>query len=443
MTEPRIGTELGELPASWRVAPLGEFLSEAQYGASVKGGKSGSYPILRMTNQVNGSISSANLQYADISAREFETFRVQRGDILFNRTNSFELVGRTAIFDLDGDYVFASYLIRLRAIAPVLDPFFLNVYLNAAETQRRLKAIATRAVSQSNISASRLRTFVVPLPPIGEQRKIAAVLGLVQQAMELQEQLMGLTAALKKALLHQLFTAGLRAEPQKQTDIGPVPKSWEVATLDHAAVAFDYGTSVKCEHGITGVPVLRIPNVVGGSIDLTDLKYGNPKRNEVGQLRLQDGDLLFVRTNGVLENAGRCALYRGELDNCYFASYLIRVRVDSSKVVPAFVNEYARTERGRSFLSGRAIRTADGKFNINSGTLKRVLLPLPSLNEQEEIVRQLNLVDRKLKLHEAKLKALAALFRTLLHELMTAQIRVNDLHLPELERVGKAQTPSR
>ncbi len=152
-------------------------------------------------------------------------------------------------------------------------------------------------------------------------------------------------------------------------------------------------------------------------------------------MQLRNDDLLFVRTNGVQENAGRCALYRGELEDCYFASYLIRVRVDSTKVLPSFVNEYARTEQGRSFLSRRAIRTADGKFNINSGTLKRVLLLLPTLEEQKEIVRQLDLVERKLKLHEAKRSSLTALFRTMLHQLMTAQIRVHDLDLPELETV--------
>lgn len=283
--------------------------------------------------------------------------------------------------------------------------------------------------AQPNISQNVIRNFPVRLPPLTEQRSIAGVLRLAQQAVEQQERLLTLTAELKRALLQHLFIEGLKEEPKKQSDIGSLPASWEVATLEDVAVAFDYGTSVKCEQDKAGVPVLRIPNVIGGSIDLRDVKYGQPKKSELGQLRVHDGDLLFVRTNGVLENAGRCALYRAEFDNCYFASYLIRVRVDSSKVVPAFVNEYARTERGRSFLSGRAIRTADGKFNINSGTLKRVLLPLPTLDEQKEIVRQLNLVDRKLKLHEAKWNALDALFRTLLHQLMTAQVRVNDLEL--------------
>lgn len=159
----------------------------------------------------------------------------------------------------------------------------------------------------------------IPLPPLAEQRKIAAVLGTVQKAIEQQERLIQTTVELKRALLQKLFSEGLRGEPQKETEIGPVPESWEVVTLEDVALAFDYGTSVKCEYGKSGFPVLRIPNVVGGSIDLGDLKHGQPKRTELDSLRLRNGDLLFVRTNGVLENAGRCAFYRGELEDCYFS----------------------------------------------------------------------------------------------------------------------------
>ena len=80
------------------------------------------------------------------------------------------------------------------------------------------------------MSQATLSEFKFHVPPLPEQRKIAGVLGVVQRAMEQQERLLALTAELKKALLHQLFTAGLRGEPQKQTEIGPVPESWEVVT---------------------------------------------------------------------------------------------------------------------------------------------------------------------------------------------------------------------
>jgi type I restriction enzyme S subunit len=349
----------------------------------------------------------------------------RKGDVLFGKLRPY--LRKSALVSENG--ICSTDILVFRASDKSLAEF-LCLLTHSAEFVGHAKA-TTSGVQHPRTSWASLREFKLHVPPLPEQRKIAAVLGLVQRAIEQQERMIALTAELKKALLHKLFTEGLRGEPQKQTEIGPVPESWEVVPLENTALAFDYGTSVKCEHGKAGFPVLRIPNVVGGSIDLGDLKHGQLKRTELEALRLRDGDLLFVRTNGVLENAGRCALYRSELEECYFASYLIRVRVDSSKVLPAFLNEYARTERGRSFLSGRAIRTADGKFNINSGTLKRVLLPLPSIDEQTEIVRQLDLVERKLKLHETKHGALTDLFRTSLHQLMTAQIRVHRLDLTE------------
>jgi type I restriction enzyme, S subunit len=124
-------TEIGPVPQSWEVAALGESLTEAQYGISAKGSESGRYALLRMTNQRQGRISSDNLQYVELTPAEFQRFRVEGRDILFkNGTNSFELVGRTAIFDLEGDFVFTSYLIRLRTEGQRLRPFFLNHYFN-------------------------------------------------------------------------------------------------------------------------------------------------------------------------------------------------------------------------------------------------------------------------------------------------------------------------
>lgn len=262
-----------------------------------------------------------------------------------------------------------------------------------------------------------------------EQKKIAHILSMVQRAIEEQERIIAVTTELKKGLMQKLFTEGLMGEPQKQTEIGPVPESWEVVPLEQKAESFQYGTSVKCGYEPNGKPVLRIPNVVGGHVDILDLKFGKLKKNELGKLTLQKGDLLFVRTNGVKENAGRCSQFNDELDNCYYASYLIRVRLNPKTINPSFLNEYTRTEIGTSFLSGKAIRTADGKFNINSGTLKTMLVPVPEIEEQEEIAKILALIDNKVSLAVYKKIKLLDLFRTLLHELMTAKMRVNEVEL--------------
>jgi len=213
-------TEIGPVPESWEIVSLGDVLEFIQYGLSVKGSESGSYQLLRMTNQVNGKIAPNNIQMVDISKEDFEKFSVRRGDLLFNRTNSFELVGRTAIFDLEGDYVFASYLIRIRVDSARLDPFFLNHYFNNDRTQQRLKSIATRAVSQSNISATRLKGFSIPFPGIEEQGKISSTLDLLDIKIERHRLMRGFYYDLFRTLLHKLMTAEIRVNDLDLSELG-------------------------------------------------------------------------------------------------------------------------------------------------------------------------------------------------------------------------------
>lgn len=208
--EPQKQTEIGLAPGSWAVVPLGEYLTEAQYGLSAKGTESGRYALLRMTNQQEGRISDSNLQYVELTPAQFENFRVERQDILFNRTNSLELVGRTSIFDIEGNFVFASYLIRLRTDAARLRPYFLNHYFNWDETQIRLKSIATRAVSQSNISATRLRGFPVPVPSPEEQDEMVTNVDYLDRKLAVHRRKHAALTDLFRTLLHQLMTAQIR-----------------------------------------------------------------------------------------------------------------------------------------------------------------------------------------------------------------------------------------
>lgn len=208
--EPQKQTEIGPVPESWELVELGELLSIAQYGMSVKGNPEGNYPILRMTNQVNGRIVANKLQFVEIKDSEFGKFKVERGDILFNRTNSLDLVGRTAIHDIEGDYVFASYLIRIRTDEKHLNPFFLNLDFNRDETQVRLKSIATRAVSQSNISATRLKGFPIPLPSVSDQAEIVKAGAGFDSKIELHQTKLAALRDLFSTLLHELMTARIR-----------------------------------------------------------------------------------------------------------------------------------------------------------------------------------------------------------------------------------------
>ena len=207
-------TEIGSLPAGWEVVRLGEVLQDTQYGLSIRAGQDGKYPMLRMNNQVDGRIDTSDLKYVDLDEDEFQKFRVHKEDVLFNRTNSHDLVGRTAIFDIDGDFVFASYLIRVVPDPTILQPKYLNYYLTWAVTQHRLRMVATRGVSQSNVSASKLKHFGIALPSVAEQEIAMGILVSIDHKIEAEEGHRAALEALFRTLLHQLMTGKVRVGDQ-------------------------------------------------------------------------------------------------------------------------------------------------------------------------------------------------------------------------------------
>ncbi|WP_338835362.1 restriction endonuclease subunit S [Neomoorella thermoacetica] len=205
-------TEIGMMPEHWEVVKLGEAIINTQYGLSLRGSTNGKYPILRMNNLIEGSINTSDLQYVNLDLQRLERFRLNKGDILFNRTNSFELVGKASLFALEGDFVFASYLIRIITNKMRLAPGFLNYYLNWDETQHRLKLLASRGVSQSNISATKLKGFVISLPLITEQNQIAHILTAVDNKINAEEKRKSTLQSLFQTMLHLLMTGKVRVK---------------------------------------------------------------------------------------------------------------------------------------------------------------------------------------------------------------------------------------
>ena len=174
----RVGRYFGD----WNLIPLGELLTVAQYGLSENLSSNGRYPVLRMMNLEDGKATSDDLKYLELSDSDFETYKLMPGDVLFNRTNSYELVGRTGVYDLSGDYVFASYLIRLKTRIDLLLPEYLCAYLRAPIGRRQVMSFATRGVSQTNVNASNLKRILIPLPPLEYQEEVVALLRAIDGA---------------------------------------------------------------------------------------------------------------------------------------------------------------------------------------------------------------------------------------------------------------------
>ncbi|MCL2591417.1 MAG: restriction endonuclease subunit S [Betaproteobacteria bacterium] len=395
----------------------------------------GEFRVTRIETISDGYINNKRIRFVSgINKENVDKYRIRKGDILFSHINSDPHLGKTALAQKDyTDLLHGMNLLLLRTNPNVLMPDFFHFICCYYRIKGVFAKICSRSVNQSSINQAKLKALEIPLPPLLEQQKISAVLGLVQQAIEQQEKLLALTTELKKTLLHQLFTHGLRNEPQKQTEIGLIPESWEVRPLGDYLTEAQYGLSSKgAETG--SYALLRMTNQQQGQITAEKLQYVELTAKEFEKFRLKRQDILFNRTNS-LELVGRTAIF--ELDGDYvFASYLIRLRADTERLRPHFLNHYLNADETQFRLKSIATR-AVSQSNISATRLRGFLVPVPSTGEQDEIVRMIAGVDRKLKIHRRKHDALSDLFRTLLHELMTAKIRVHNLTFSGLEKINE------
>ena len=204
--------QLPSLPNSWAWAKLGWTTCGVEYGTSVKSAKQGKVPVLRM-----GNIQDAKLDWSDLvytsSDDEIDRLRLRNGDVLFNRTNSPELVGKTAIYRGERPAIFAGYLIRINHIQASICDQYLNLFLNSPVARQHGNSVKTDGVNQSNISGTKLLDYPFPYCLIEEQREVASRLEEALSVIENTEDDLGKViqnaATLRQAILRKAFSGEL------------------------------------------------------------------------------------------------------------------------------------------------------------------------------------------------------------------------------------------
>lgn len=199
-------TELGPVPETWNIVELGSILTETKYGLSAKLKDEGEYPVIKMDDLVDGTVSFEGGKFVDLDDDEARRYRLEFGDVLFNRTNSIEHVGRTGTFKLAGSYLFASYLILLRPNKKMVLSDYLTYYLN--HFNDKVKTLATPAIQQVNINASNLRQLKLAIPPVEEQEKICLVVATVMKQIKILDEMAIAVKNLKVRIINQLLSKG-------------------------------------------------------------------------------------------------------------------------------------------------------------------------------------------------------------------------------------------
>jgi len=421
-----------DLPKSWSIVRLGDIAtSKGGFGFPLdrQGKKDGEYPFFKVSDMnlpgnekfmrfSNNWIDSPTLK--ELKAKTFP-----RSAIVFPKIGAALLTNKKRMLVRDS-------VIDNNVMAVVVDDGSecLPEYLYQWFLTLDLGPIANPGTVPS-LTSGRLEEVALPLPSLPEQRKIAAVLGLMQQAIEQQERLIALVTELKKALLHKLFTEGLRGEPQKQTEIGPVPESWEQSPLEEAGeVVYGIQAAVASNLKPVGMKILTNKNItLDGKIILDAVNYFVLKTKRHHETVLKKGDLLFNWRSGSREHVGKTAYF--DLDGEFtHSSFILRIR-PTDEVNGKYLFYYLNFLRESGYFVKSQTFSVNAKFNKSA--INRLSTYLPGDDERSEIVTTLDAVTRKSEVVETKRRLLEDLFRTLLHQLMTAQIRVHDLELPPEE----------
>ena len=173
-----------ENPKRWEVKKLGDVSTSVSYGTSSPSSTVGKYKYLRMNNiTYEGFLDLTDLKYIDMDDAEFEKYSVREGDVLFNRTNSMDLIGKTTYIHNMEPMIIAGYIIRVRLVDSVL-PVYVSKFMNMPAMKKKLKGMAKGAVNQANINSKELKSIDIPLPPLALQQSFAEKIQSIEKQKE-------------------------------------------------------------------------------------------------------------------------------------------------------------------------------------------------------------------------------------------------------------------
>ena len=423
-----VETDIGTIAPDWKVVPLKDVAEKPQYGLTAKAAKSGDTQFLRITDITDQGVNWATVPFCSAPKKKIDTCRLKSGDIVFARIGA--TTGKSYMITDPPDAVFASYLIRVRA-GEDLDPGFLIQFFQSRGYWQQVDA-NKHANLKKGVNGSILSELLLPLPPLPEQKKIAHILSTVQRAIEAQERIIQTTTELKKALMHKLFTKGLRNEPQKQTEIGPVPESWSPVTLGElcgkpngALQTGPFGSQLhKHEYQEDGIAVVNPTHLAGNRINHENVPRVSEKvAQRLGKHRLRKFDILFARRGEI----GRQGLVTEAEETWLCGTGCFLVRASKPFIDNRFLALYFATDRLVKWLYSHAAGVI--MPNLNNSVMQRLPVFYPDMESQITIIETFTAIDQKLSAAARRQTALQDLFRTLVHELMTAKTRVHELEL--------------
>ncbi|MBD3886254.1 restriction endonuclease subunit S [Phormidium tenue FACHB-886] len=366
-----------DLPSDWniiRLDNLAEIVSGVTKGRKLEGRSTICVPYLRVANVQAGHLDLKEIKEIEVSVDEVEKFRLKPGDVVMTEGGDRDKLGRGAVWQGEVDLcLHQNHIFRVRPKIDILDPYYLEAYLGSPEAQTYFLRCAKQTTGIASINMTQLRAFPVLLPPIAEQRRIAAILDRADAVRRKRQEAIALTEELLRSAFLEMF-----GDPVTN------PKGWKVVLMKDVVSQTQYGTAEKANSERIGIPVLRMNNITyTGEINLDDIKWCSIASEDKEKFTVQRSDLLFNRTNSP-ELVGKTAVWRSDEEYAY-AGYLVRVRFKKGQALSEYVSAYLNSSYGKKYLFERA-KPSNNMSNFSASEFLKIPLPLPPFDLQQRFV---------------------------------------------------------
>jgi type I restriction enzyme, S subunit len=422
-------TELGEIPQEWEVKILGELCEKPSYGAGVSAvDYDKELPrYVRITDITDSGILIKN----DIKScllEDYHIYRLKIGDIVFARSGA--TVGKTYMYKIeDGDCVYAGYLIKFSVRCSCAEVSYLFQFTHSPIYCNWVK-MTLREGAQPNINSQEYSALMIPLPPLPEQQSIAEILSTNDALITKTDELIEKTKEIKQGLMQELLTKGIGHTEFKDSELGKIPKDWEVKKLGDSSCALKItqGPNPKYDIGevVNNLRILKTKDLYDKGINyLSADKISEETFKSCEKAELKDKDILIAIVGK--GSIGKSNIFIARNDIRYlFTRALGLVRLNQEHVYPDYLNQYFQSPRAKLVLND-GIGGSTGQEVLQTSYLKEISIPIPSLDEQHRIVDILHAIDLKIKMQESKKQQLQQIKQGLMQDLLTGRVRVGGI----------------
>ena len=416
------------VPDDWQMVELGT-VTDVKGGKRLPKGTEYSdhvteHPYIRVTDFDSLSVRLSELKYISGDTQEqVARYTISKDDVYISIAGTIGLVGTIPDGLTGANLTENAAKIVIRDAEKLLNRY-LALWLSSSQGQAEIR-LRTTKTSQPKLALMRIKQIPIPLPPLPEQRRIAAVLNAIQDAIAAQEDVIAAARQLKRSLMQRLFTVGPYREPAetKETEIGEIPAHWESTRIGEMHLDISDGNYAskypkRTDFVDEGVPFIRSNNMRYSRIIWEDMRYITPeKHDELKKGHLKEGDIL-ITTRGQL---GNVALVSADFIGCNINAQIVRINGGVQ-----FNPEYLVAAFQHPGMQGQIDRLSTGTTlaQLPIGKLKQLAFPIASIDEQREIGFAAGCIAAKIAAEEDRLTALQTLFKSMLHQLMTGQIRL-------------------